>query len=127
MTILIFARQSDPQFRDSERSRNPLMHELTEIFARAALDYLRDHPEARRRMVFELSPPRPFDPPFRESFEPFALVEPFVLRIRRVRKSSDVEQNLLDSHLVFTVSPELRDYLRDDLTRLELAFADQNP
>ncbi len=103
------------------------MHKLTEVLAGAALDYLCNHPEARRRMVFELAADRPFEPPFRESLEALALVEPIVLRIRRVRKSADVEQNLLDGHLIFTVSAKLRDNLRDDLARTELSFADQNP
>src|ERR1039458_9918844 len=92
---MILARQSDPQFRQSERRCNPLMHELTEVLARAALDYLRNYPEARARMVFEFAAHRPFQPPLRESLEPLALIQPLVLRIRRVRKSSHVKQNPL--------------------------------
>src|SRR5208282_5750790 len=78
-------------------------------------------------MVCELTANRPFEPPLRESLEPLALVEPIVLRIRRVGKSADVEQHLLDRHLVFSVGAELRNDLRDDFARAQFAFADQNP
>src|SRR6266436_5605512 len=103
------------------------MHELTEVLAGTTFDYFRDHPEPRRRMVFKLAADRPFQPPLRESLEPLALVEPIVLRIRRVRKSSDVEQNLPNGHLVLTVGAELRNDLGYDLAGTQLAFADQNP
>src|ERR1700735_4740251 len=78
-------------------------------------------------MVRKFTANRPFQPPLRESLEPLALVGPFVLRKWRVGKSADVEQHLLDRHLVLSVGAELRNDLRDDLARAQFAFADQNP
>src|ERR1039458_4462635 len=124
---MILARQSDPQLRQSERGCNPLMNELTEVLARAAFDYLRNYPKARARMVFEFAAHRPFQPPLGKSLEPLALIQPLALRIRRVRKSTNVEQNLLDGHRVLTVGAKLGDDLRDALARIQLALADQNP
>src|SRR3981189_1615137 len=108
-----FARQADAKFRQSERRRNSLVHEMPEILSGAALDNFRDDPEARGRMVFELGPDRPFEPPFRKSFEALALVQPLVLRIWRVRKSRNMEQHLLDGDVLFIVGPELRNDIRD--------------
>src|SRR5712692_2611955 len=122
-----FTRQADPQFRQSERCRNSLMHELPEVLAGAALDYFRDYPEARGRMIFELAADRPFEPPLRKPFQALALVGPLVLRIGRVRKARNVEQHLLDSDVLLTVGGELGDDLRDPLARLQFAFADQDP
>jgi hypothetical protein len=83
-----FARQADAKFRQSERSRNTLVHKLPEVLAGAALDNFRDYPEARGRMVFVLAADGPFEPPFRESFQALALVEPLILRTGRVWKSA---------------------------------------
>src|ERR1035437_2128496 len=106
---MILARQSKAQFRQSERRCNPVMHELTEVLAGAALDYLRDSPEAGGGRLFNFAAHRPSQPPFGESLEPLALIQPLVLRIRRVRKSSHVEQNLLDGHRVLTIGAKLGD------------------
>src|SRR5579864_1976240 len=122
-----FARQTDAKFRQSERRRNPRMHELPEVLAGAALDNFRDYPEARGRMVLVLAADGPFEPPFRESFETLTFVKPLILRIGRVRKSADVEQHLFDGYVLFIVGPELRDDVRDPLARFQFAFADQNP
>ncbi len=78
-------------------------------------------------MVYELAADRPFQPPLREALEPLVPIAPFVLRIRRVGKSADVEQHLLDGDHVLAVAAELGDDLRDALARTQLAFADQNP
>ncbi len=121
------ARQSDAQARQSQRLRDTIAHEIAKVLAGAPFDNLTEHPEARGWMVDEALADRKFETPRLEALQSFFAAVPIGLRKRRVRKSADVEQELLDCNRLFAVGPELRDDVGGALANFQLAVADQDP
>src|SRR5215472_12914168 len=120
-------RNPQPQIRQSKRRGNAVAHECTKILARAPFDDFCEHPEGGSSMVNEPLADRKFQAPGFETFEPLVVIKPFRLRIRCVRKTTSMQEQMFDRDRILTVSAEFRNDIRSAFVEFELPFAEQDP